>query len=93
MRATIDAVWRRSVAGSGNDFILGGHGRRLLASLAVPRADYFELGVIIPRIRAFRPHMQNMHAEAAIRNGYASLPHGVRATDLNQLAVSTFLSD
>ncbi|WP_174434400.1 hypothetical protein [Burkholderia metallica] len=79
MRATIDAVWRRSVAGSGNDFILEGSGRRLLASWAVPRADYFELSIIIPRIPEFRVHMQNMHAEAAIRNGYASLPHGARA--------------
>ncbi|QUN40722.1 hypothetical protein KEH56_08135 [Burkholderia cenocepacia] len=79
MRATTDAVWRRSVAGSGNDFILGGGGRRLVASLAVPRADYFELSVIIPRIPEFRARMQNMHAATAIRNGYASLPHGARA--------------
>ncbi|MBR8405137.1 hypothetical protein [Burkholderia cenocepacia] len=79
MRATTDAVWRRSVAGSGNDFILGGGGRRLVASLAVPRADYFELSVIIPRFPEFRVRMQNMHADTAIRNGYASLPHGARA--------------
>ncbi|WP_218921290.1 hypothetical protein [Burkholderia sp. MSMB1072] len=79
MRATIDAVWRRSVAGSGNDFILGGGGRRVLAWLAIPYADYFELIVIIPRIPEFRGHMQNMHAKTAIRNGYASLPLCARA--------------
>ncbi|MBN3501988.1 MULTISPECIES: hypothetical protein [Burkholderia] len=43
------------------------------------RADYFELSVIIPRIPEFRVRMQNMHADTAIRNGYASLPHGARA--------------
>ncbi|WP_167351637.1 hypothetical protein [Burkholderia anthina] len=80
MRATIDAVWRRSVAGSGNDFILGGWGRRLFASLAVPRADYFELNVIIPRFPEFRAYMQNMHVDSVTRDGYASLPHGVRTT-------------
>ncbi|WP_410199676.1 hypothetical protein [Burkholderia cenocepacia] len=81
MRATTDAVWRRSVAGSGNDFILGGGGWRVAAGrvVAVPRADYFELSVIIPRIPEFRVRMQNMHADTAIRNGYASLPHGARA--------------
>jgi hypothetical protein len=47
--------------------------------VAVPRADYFELSVIIPRIPEFRVRMQNMHADTAIRNGYASLPHGARA--------------
>lgn len=71
MRATIDAVWRRSVAGSGNDFILGSGGRRIFAWLAVPRADYFELARIISRIPEFRVRMQNMHADTAIRNGYA----------------------
>ncbi|HHL4080526.1 MULTISPECIES: hypothetical protein [unclassified Burkholderia] len=80
MRATIDAVWRRSVAGSGNDFILGGSGRRLLASLAVPRADYFELSVIIPRNPEIRVHMQNMHVNGVIRSGDASLPHCTRET-------------
>ncbi|MDR0245463.1 MAG: hypothetical protein LBJ65_28010 [Burkholderia sp.] len=79
MRATIDAVWRRSVAGSGSDFILGGGGRRIFAWLAVPRADYFELNRIISRFPDFRVCMQNMHAETAIRNCYASLPHRARA--------------
>ncbi|MCA8488344.1 hypothetical protein [Burkholderia arboris] len=78
MRATIDAVWRRSVAGSGSDFILGRGGRRIFASLAVPRADYFELTRIISRIPDFRVRMQNMHADTAIRNGYASLLHCAR---------------
>ncbi|HEF5875264.1 TPA: hypothetical protein SAY52_005964 [Burkholderia cenocepacia] len=58
----------------------GGGGRRLLAWFAVPRADYFELSAIIPRIPDFRVHMQNMHVEKAIRNGYASLPQRARAT-------------
>ncbi|WP_186451756.1 hypothetical protein [Burkholderia stabilis] len=79
MRATIDAVWRRSVAGSGSGFILGGGGRRIFASSTVPRADYFELIRIISRIPAIRVRMQNMHAETAIRNDYASLPHCARA--------------
>ncbi|MCA8279394.1 hypothetical protein LGN21_07330 [Burkholderia cepacia] len=76
MRATIDAVWRRSVAGSVNDFILEGGGRRAadVASLAVPLAVDFESGRIISRIPDIRVRMQKMHARAAIRNGYASLP-------------------
>ncbi|MBN3833079.1 hypothetical protein [Burkholderia sp. Ac-20344] len=74
MRATIDAVWRRSAAGSVNDFILGGGGRRILASLAIPYAAYFELSRIISRIPDIRARMQNTHADSAIRNGYASLP-------------------
>ncbi|WP_175236923.1 MULTISPECIES: hypothetical protein [Burkholderia cepacia complex] len=74
MRATIDAVWRRSAAGSVNDFILDGGGRRIFASLAIPYAVYFESGRIISRIPEIRVHMQNMHADTAIPNGYASLP-------------------
>ncbi|MBN3843587.1 MULTISPECIES: hypothetical protein [Burkholderia] len=74
MRATIDAVWRRSAAGSVNDFILGGGGRRIFASLAIPRAVYFELARIISRFPDIRVRMQNMHADTAIQNCYASLP-------------------
>ncbi|WJN73419.1 hypothetical protein OH687_24230 [Burkholderia anthina] len=48
--------------------------------MAVPRADYFELNVIIPRIPEFRAYMQNMHVDSVTRDGYASLPHRVRAT-------------
>ncbi|MCA8271650.1 hypothetical protein LGN17_03820 [Burkholderia sp. AU30280] len=73
MRATIDAVWRRSAAGSVNDFILEGGGRRIFASSAIPYAVYFESGRIISRIPDIRVHMQNMHAETAILACYASL--------------------
>ncbi|WP_412529438.1 hypothetical protein [Burkholderia lata] len=74
MRATIDAVWRRSAAGSVNDFILDGGRAADFASLAIPYAVYFESGRIISRIPDIRPRMQNMHADTAIPNRYASLP-------------------
>jgi len=51
-----------------------GGGRRIFASLATPYAVYFESGRIISRIPDIRVHMQNMHADTAIRNDYASLP-------------------
>ncbi|WP_175964992.1 hypothetical protein [Burkholderia sp. BCC0322] len=73
MRATIDAVWRRSAAGSVIDFILEGGGRRIFALLAIPYAVYFESGRIISRIPDIRVHMQNMHAGTAIPACYASL--------------------
>ncbi|WP_157126849.1 hypothetical protein [Burkholderia metallica] len=57
-----------------NDFILGGGGRRIGASSAIPHTDYFESGRIISRFHGIRARMQNMHADTAIHNGYASLP-------------------
>ncbi|MDW9231696.1 hypothetical protein C7S15_4186 [Burkholderia cepacia] len=42
--------------------------------MAIPLAVDFESGRIISRIRGIRVRMQKMHARAAIRNGYASLP-------------------
>ncbi|MBN3745010.1 hypothetical protein G3N96_06095 [Burkholderia sp. Se-20373] len=51
-----------------------GGGRRIFASLAIPYAVYFESGRIISRIPEIRVRMQNMHADLAILNCYASLP-------------------